>query len=211
MARLVNINNLEEIIVEHLYYLKNEFNNLDLINDSFTDQPFSIHIDLEPNLYQLDDFDEINTQYFDNVYTRAMDLFDDTFENHEHLYFVTVVRSEKSLQKPIGIYNKYIKGLNKYKLKTKKFEDEDEQINQYSLACQKQDLDYKNIIKAMCNQDFPELMPRFRNKLNRYPQLYFINTDRGIILHIYDDRGAFILFNNAREHKAFREKYAKED
>ena len=81
--------------MEHLYYLKNEFNNLDLINDSFTDQPFSIHINLEPNLYQLDDFDEINTQYFDNVYTRAMDLFDDTLENHEHLYFVTVVRSEK--------------------------------------------------------------------------------------------------------------------
>ncbi|WP_144557943.1 DUF3885 domain-containing protein [Shouchella miscanthi] len=195
--------------MNHLIYLRNEFKELDLINSTFHDLPLSLHIELQESLYQLDDSGNINFDYFDTIYSRATDIFKDLFINEDQLFFVTVARSEKAISKPIGLFNKFINRINQYKLHTFEENDEFGRLVQYSLQTQKKFLHYNKIIKAICNQDFKDLTPRFNDKLlSTYPEVFFINKDKGIIFHIYDDRGAFLLFNDEKLHKEFAMKYS---
>ncbi len=194
--------------MNHIDYLQSKFENLDLVNSSFHELPLSLHIKLQDKFYQLDDQGEINLEYFKKVYDSAINMFDELFNESDVLYLVTVVRSEKPLTKPLGLYSKFTSKSNNYRLKTFKEFDEDGQTIQFSLETRKKDIAYKKMIKAICNQDFKELTPRFTDKLVTYPEVFFINKDKGLIFHIYDDRGAFILFNDEKVHKDFNIKYS---
>ena len=177
-------------------FLSEEFNNLDLINDSFIEHNFSVHLQLEKNLSQFkDDSDELNELYFENVYKNAISIFEDLFQIDDDIFLVTHIRSEIPLTRKNGIYIKYVKNPNIYKLEYKKvyLEDEQEQIIQYSLLCQREQLSYKQLIKAICNQDFRSLKPRLKDKNTYYPEIFFINKSKNVILNIYDDRGAYFI------------------
>ncbi|RJS50177.1 hypothetical protein [Bacillus sp. PK3_68] len=191
-------------------YLSEEFNDLDLIRDSFMEHKFSVHLQLEKNLSPFkDDSDELNELYFKSVYKNAISIFEDLFQNGDSVFLVLHIRSDLPLTRKTGIYEKYVKNPNIYKLACKKvfLEDEQEQIIQYSLLCQREQLSYKQLIKAICNQDFRSLKPRLKDKNTYYPEIFFININKNIILNIYDDRGGFILLNNPEDHKYLENKY----
>ncbi|APP15818.1 MULTISPECIES: DUF3885 domain-containing protein [Bacillus] len=189
----------------HLDYIQSEFN-IDLINDSFDELPLSLHIQLEKEMYQFNDQGNLNPQYFNKVYNVAISIFDELFGENDLLFVVTIVRSEHSLQRPIGVYSKYSKKINKYRLNVKNYKDENGKVIQYSLETKKQHIEYKKIIKAICNQDFKSMAPRFNDKYSSYPEIFFINKD--FIYHIYDDRGAFLLFKDERKYEKFKTKYS---
>lgn len=50
------------------------------------------------------------------------------------------------------------------------------------------------------------MAPRFNDKYSSYPEIFFINQD--FIYHIYDDRGAFLLFKDERKYEKFKTKYS---
>lgn len=50
------------------------------------------------------------------------------------------------------------------------------------------------------------MAPRFNDKYCSYPEIFFINKD--FIYHIYDDRGAFLLFKDERKYEKFKTKYS---
>ncbi|MES9720835.1 hypothetical protein ABWK17_08900, partial [Bacillus altitudinis] len=85
----------------HLDYIQSEFN-IDLINDSFDELLLSLHIQLEKEMYQFNDQGHLNPQYFNKVYNVAISIFDELFGENDLLFVVTIVRSEHSLQRPIG-------------------------------------------------------------------------------------------------------------
>lgn len=191
-------------------YLKQEFNNFNLIKDSFGEYEFSIHLELEPDLYQIkDDSDDLNEVYFDSVYKNAINIYEDLFHSNDDTYLVSLIRSSQPHVRKTGIYEKYVKEQKLTKIEFKKIclKDDQEQIIQYSLLCRKKNLSYKNLIKAICNRDFRRLKPRLRDKNNYYPEIIFVNKDKNIILSIYDDRGAFILLNNSEEYERMKKKY----
>lgn len=191
-------------------YLSKEFNNLDLISDSFIEHDFSVHFQLEKKFSQFkDDSDELNELYFESIYKNAISIFEDLFQNDDSVFLVSHIRSDLPLTRKPGIYKKYVKNPDIYKLEcnTVYLEDVQEQIIQYSLLCQRRQLSYRQLIKAICNQDFRSLKPRLKDKNTYYPEIFFINKNKNIILNIYDDRGGFILLNNPKDREFIKNKY----
>jgi hypothetical protein len=193
-------------------YLQTEFQNVTLFEDSFVGKELSIRLELEKNLYQLKDgSDDINFDYFHSVYEKSIALFEDIFREEEQFYLVTHVRSELNFaQKTATKVFHHLKHKNdKYKMEyKKKVINEEEKIIQYAVLLPSKDaLDYRMLIKAICNQDFKDLQPRLRHKYTYYPEVFFVNVDRNIILNIFDDRGCFVLFSDEGELNDFRNVY----
>lgn len=196
-------------------YLKKEFNELNLFTDIFTEKGFLSHLRLEKELHPLKENikQDINPEYFNRVYNQAIEIFEEIFKEDEEFFFISHIRSEENLLKyppKINIFKRYLKDQkDKYKVRYKLVTlNNREKIIQYSITLSsKNKLNYRALIKAICNQDFRELKPRFKEKCTYYPEIFFINIRRNIILNIYDDRGCLIVFKNENTFKSFEEKY----
>ncbi|MEI4460860.1 hypothetical protein SZL87_00340 [Exiguobacterium indicum] len=148
-------------------YLQHHFGKVNLFDRSFVEKDFVIHVDLVKDLYQLKkNSDEINEEYFKQAYQKSNELFEDLFREEESLYFIVHVRSERGkYQKSATKVFRHLKRReDQYNIKfVEKMMDEEEQVSEYAvLLPNKNALDYKRLIKAICHQDFPPLQPRFR-------------------------------------------------
>ena len=194
-------------------YIQETFKDIDLFEDSFVDEEFAIHLQFEKELYQFKEgSNELNHHYFSHVYQKATEIFEGIFEEEDELYLVLHQRREghSNKYKKINFFSRYLKNQkNKYKVRYEQREMEDgDQIIQYELSLfDKKEFHYKRLIKAMCNQDFRGLKPRFNDKGSYYPEIFFINKSKGIILNIYDDRGCIIVVNNEEDLKYYQDKY----
>lgn len=65
-------------------------------------------------------------------------------------------------------------------------------------------INYKNILTAIANTDFPPRQPRFRFFSN--VEIYYVNTTKNLVFHMYDDRGLDII---ASESKTLKPIYSK--
>ena len=193
-------------------YLQQHFGNVILFDRSFVEKDLVFHVDLVKDLYQLkDNLDEINEEYFKKVYKKSNELFEDVFREEESLYLIVHVRSErgKYQQSATKVFRQLRRRADKYNIKfVEKVMDEEEQVIEYAvLLPNKQTLNYQRVIKAICHQDFPPLQPRFHQAYTYYPEVFFVNVDRNIVMNIYDDRGCFLLFGDSVTYDVFKKKY----
>ncbi|WP_323679411.1 DUF3885 domain-containing protein [Exiguobacterium indicum] len=193
-------------------YLQQHFGKVNLFDRSFVKKDLVFHVDLVKDLYQLkDNLDEINEEYFKQVYKKSNELFEDVFREEESLYLIVHVRSERGKyeQSATKVFRQLRRRADKYNIKfVEKVMDEEEQVIEYAvLLPNKNALDYKRLIKAICHQDFPPLQPRFRQTHTDYPEVFFVNVDRKIVMNIYDDRGCFLLFGDSATYDVFKKKY----
>ncbi|MFL0200360.1 hypothetical protein ACHFI2_07045 [Exiguobacterium acetylicum] len=185
---------------------------MNLFDRSFVEKDLVFHVDLVKDLYQLKkNSDEINEEYFKQAYQKSNELFEDLFREEEPLYFVVHVRSERvKYQKSATKVFRHLKRReDQYNIKfVKKVIDDEEQVIEYAvLLPNKKTLNYQRVIKAICHQDFPSLQPRFRQTYTYYPEVFFVNVDRKIVMNIYDDRGCFLLFGDSETYDVFKKKY----
>ena len=193
-------------------YLQQHFGKVNLFDRSFVEKDLVFHVDLVKDLYQLKkNSDEINEEYFKQAYQKSNELFEDLFREEEPLYFVVHVRRERGkYQKSASKVFRHLKRReDQYNIKfVEKMMDEEEQVSEYAvLLPNKNALDYKRLIKAICHQDFPPLQPRFRQTYTYYPEVFFVNVDRKIVMNIYDDRGCFFLFGDSATYDMFKKNY----
>ena len=193
-------------------YLQQHFGKVNLFDRSFVEKDFVIHVDLVKDLYQLKkDSDEINEEYFKQVYKKSNELFEDVFREEESLYLIVHVRRErgKYQQSATKVFRQLRRREDRCNIKfLEKMMDEEEQVSEYAvLLPNKNALDYKRLIKAICHQDFPPLQPRFRQTYTYYPEVFFVNVDRKIVMNIYDDRGCFFLFGDSATYDVFKKNY----
>ncbi len=193
-------------------YLQQHFGNVNLFDRSFVEKDLVIHVDLVKDLYQLKkNSDEINEEYFKQAYEKSNELFKDLFREEDPLFFVVHVRSErgKYQKSATKVFRHLRRREDQYNIKfVERVIDEEEQVSEYAvLLPNKTALDYKRVIKAICNQDFPPLQPRFRQTYTYYPEVFFVNVDRNIVMNIYDDRGCFLLFGDSVTYDVFKKKY----
>jgi len=193
-------------------YLQQHFGNVNLFDRSFVKKDLVFHVDLVKDLYQLkDNLDEINEEYFKQVYKKSNELFEDVFREEESLYLIVHVRSErgKYQQSATKVFRQLRRRADKYNIKfVEKVMDEEEQVIEYAvLLPNKQTLNYQRVIKAICHQDFPPLQPRFHQAYTYYPEVFFVNVNRNIVMNIYDDRGCFLLFGDSATYDVFKKKY----
>ncbi|KAA0750219.1 DUF3885 domain-containing protein [Bacillus sp. AY3-1] len=168
----------------------------------------------------LEDTDDLNMEYFSQLYTYNKHLFEDIFSKEDEVFLVTNVyrfkkENVKNSQK-INVYNKFIKKRDlKFQIKQKivpfLFEDEEADLYctyQFSLKCFACDIKYIPLIQAANHEDFPGLYPRFgRKKEISYPDVFLINATKDIIMFIYDDRGCEVIAKNKETIRNLYEKY----
>ena len=180
-------------------FMSNHFPNLILRPPLFYDWNVGIRFELgDSNAYDLDP-----NLYMERVYKRAIELFKAINEINDEIIIVTnafFAYKLKNKVKRVNLYRKYIK--SKHLLRNLKlnvipdvFADEDEipdELNntyRYMINCNVNELDYSNLIKAICNQDVGI-------KPSIYHDVFFLNIRRGTIYHIYDDRGCDVISNS---------------
>ncbi len=195
-------------------YFRTHFDNPDILEESFAERPLTLSLDLQKGLYQIqEDSDELNMAYFEKVYQKSLTLFEDLFQEDDRLYLIVRVRKElySPAMKSTEIFERFLKNnKERYAIEFEKkhVRGEEEVIYQYArLLPSRQTIRYKKLLQAICNQDFPELYPRFKSRQTYYPEIYFVNPGKDIILYIFDDRGCFILLNEEETFRRLKETY----
>jgi hypothetical protein len=190
------------------HYMKEKFPNLELSPPLFYNWPIGIRFELGVN-YDSDKAYE-NSPYLQNVYKRAITLFKYLHSQDEEIYIVADVNdylSGKSFTYKLNTFSRYIKQkavLYKMKQNTYIFPNDDEggtyKTHRFTINCKVSDLSYVPMLKAICNKDMG-IKPSIINRI------YFVNTNRNTILHVYDDRGCDLIATSTETIRDVYEKF----
>lgn len=198
-------------------YLDKNFPGLQLIPSIYKQWPISIHFLLGEGIYQFDEKGKLRLRRFEKAFQQAWTIFNELFDQEDDLILVTNVYFQKQQKtKKIKIYQPNLRDknkLNKLNVETYPYpfypnENEGYEMQRFSLHCQVKDVQVENILKAAINEDFPQLKPRFGRNGADYPDVFFVNATRDIILFVYDDRGCEVIANKVDKLKLLYQKYS---
>lgn len=179
---------------EYRQFLEENFRGLKIKAPLFFNWDNGLRFDLQVG--------ETNTdEYFQEVEKRATALFETSFKPDDRIYLVLQERTDRRGKIRFSNYCfKQINGLKKeevtYSQVHRLYEPADK-TDIWNVAVAKvttDRLNYRNIIAAISVVDFPSRQPRldsrgfFSNK-----EIFFLNIDKRLIYHMYDDRGLDIV------------------
>ncbi|AXK21732.1 TPA: DUF3885 domain-containing protein [Bacillus toyonensis] len=202
-------------------YMNQTFPGVTLVPSIYSQWENHLHFDFGKDKYQIvEGTDDLNMEYFSQLYTYNKYLFEDIFLKEDVVFVVAnVYRFKKeNIKTPqkINIYNKYIKKRDlKFRIRQETlpflFKDEEADLyctSQFSLKCLAEDIKYEPLIQAVNHEDFPNLYPRFGSKKKIfYPDVFLINATKDIVMFIYDDRGCEVIAKNKEIIRGLYEKY----
>ncbi|WP_142331320.1 DUF3885 domain-containing protein [Bacillus toyonensis] len=202
-------------------YMNQTFPGVTLVPSIYSQWENHLHFNFGKDKYQIvEETDDLNMEYFSQLYTYNKYLFEDIFLKEDVVFIVeNVYRFKKeNIKTPqkINIYNKYIKKRDlKFRIRQEMlpflFEDKEADLyctSQFSLKCLAEDIKYEPLIQAVNHEDFPDLYPRFgRKKEVSYPDVFLINATKDIVMFIYDDRGCEVIAKNKEIIRGLYEKY----
>ncbi|MFC8686169.1 DUF3885 domain-containing protein [Brevibacillus porteri] len=177
-------------------YLQHTFPTLKLRPPLFYSWDIGIRFELGVN-YDYQNVYE-NSPYILGVYTRAIDLFKASHSPNDDIFIVVDVNDcgdSRAFKRKLNAFSKYVKNKSLlYKLRQNTIpyvfpEDDENEVyltHRFSLKCKTSDFAYVPMIKAICRQDMG-LKPRI------FHRVYFINTSKHTIFHIFDDRGCDLI------------------
>lgn len=185
----------------HIKYLSNQFPALTIRKPLFYNWDLSLRFDLQKEFKN--PVGPADDEYFKEVYFRAETLFKACFESPstELLIFIQKYQREGNGIEDDNYIFKQIEDFDKKKIKRDQvsniYEPDDEENiwNRAIYQTQLQKVNAKNLVRGLCNTDFPDRKPYIEE------ELYFINKTRNLIFHIYDDRGLDILMRDKSELK----------
>lgn len=139
--------------------------------------------------------------YFEELINRSTTLFKSAFASSDKLLLVLIDYKHKRRKiRTSNFVFKQIKELEKREIEFTKehqlYEPNDKLDirNVALLKCSVDKINYKEILAAIANTDFPQRQPRLDNQgFFCCKKIYFINLDKGLIFHMYDDRGLDII------------------
>ncbi|HDR7795368.1 TPA: DUF3885 domain-containing protein [Bacillus luti] len=200
-------------------YMNQTFSAVTLAPHIYSQWESHLHFDF--GKYQnVEGTDDLNMEYFSQLYTYNKHLFKDIFSKEDEVFVIANVYKFKKENvkniKKINIYNRCIKKKSlKFHIRQETlpflFEDEEADLYctyQFSLKCLAEDIKHEPLIQAANHEDFPNLYPRFgRKKEISYPDVFLINATKGIIMFIYDDRGCEVIAKNKERIRNLYDKY----
>lgn len=199
-------------------YLNKAFSEVELIPSLYYQWDLSIHFTLGQNSYQLTDKGETNIGYFAKVYNQVHTIFNELFEGDDELFLVTNLYKyigEKQPTRKLNVYNRYVKNkrlLTHLQVETYPYPFEIEEgkyeMQQFSLRCKVRDIKVNSLIKAAIHEDFP-LKPKLGGYPPGYPDVFFVNVTKNVMLFIYDDRGCEVLGLDKQQMNNIYKKYRK--
>ena len=144
---------------------------------------------------------------FEEMYTQVNQMIQQIFYEQDEL-IVVVNTYPNSPQRTVNprFIERFLKN-NKLKchLTTNagQFELDDEMypVVQFQLNCMMNDVYLKKLLYACCHMDL-RIHPYFKNRGAYFaPDVYIYNVTKGVVMHIYDDRGCELMFQYDEEAK----------
>ncbi len=136
-------------------------------------------------------------EYFQEVTKRASTIFQSVFADSDKIFLVFM--DYKYKRRKIKFSNYTFKQIDKLKktevifTKEKRLYEPDDKFDIRNIAIIKLTvarINQKNILTAIGNSDFPPRKPRLDNNgFLTSKEIYFVNIDKKLIFHMYDDRG----------------------
>jgi len=179
---------------EYRKFLIDNFKGLRLRKPLFYSWDFGLRFDLQVGETDTD-------EYFKEVTRRASTIFQTAFDNSDKVFMVFM--DFKNKRRKIRFSNyifKQIENLNKTEIsysKEKKLYEPNDKYDVRNIAICKLNVDrinYKNILTAIGYVDFPSIERKLdQNGVSTDLEVYFVNIDKKLIFHMYDDRGLDII------------------
>ena len=178
-------------------YMSNTFGVKNMEEPSYFDSKYVIHTQLEKDLST----------------SEGEKIFHSIFEKKDDIVVIINVETVKGRYSKLDMIRKFFRNINKYDMKYEKnksntFEDID--IHTFYLNVQKENIADQYIISAICNQDFPPLIPKLKKRNVEGVNFLFVNKTKHTLLHIYDDRGAYILTSNSEDYDYYTNLYRED-
>lgn len=179
---------------EYRQFLNDNFKGLKLRKPLFYSWDFGLRFDLQVGKTNTD-------EYFEEVTRRASTIFQTVFDNSDNAFMIFMDYKYKRRKIRFSNYTfKQIDNLQKTEInysKELRLYDPDDKFDIRNIAIIKltaNRINYRNIIKAIAYTDFPPRQPRLdQNGFLTGKEIYFVNLDKKLIFHMYDDRGLDII------------------
>ncbi|PIC70661.1 hypothetical protein CSV77_06995 [Sporosarcina sp. P16b] len=190
-------------------YLANYFNGIELAPALFYETNKAIRFEISESIAH----DE--PDFLKQAFYRSITLFEAVFGDEDDIILVTDVHTNNDFlrAKPLHVYSKYVKRKDLlYKLRFSTvpnlYGDEEELVtHRFSLSCQKRDVRYKQLLKAICYEDFADPTTILKHNPESGYDIFFINQSKNIIYHLYDDRGCDIIASDKESIRFLYEQY----
>jgi hypothetical protein len=184
-------------------FLKDNSENFTLSKPVFYNSKFGLRFDLHNG-------DIYNDEYFNEVIERASTIFESTFSLDDKILLVYIDYKHK--RRKIRFHNYIFRQIKNLKRKEIIYSKRNQNGVSDNIALADITLDrinYKNIFRVIANIDFDR-----EPKLDKYgsltgKEIYFINVDKGLAFHMYDDRGLDIVSSNSENLKPIFTKHNK--
>ena len=179
---------------EYRQFLTDNFKGLRLRAPLFYSWDIGLRFDLQVGNTDTD-------EYFQEVTRRASTIFQTVFDNSDKVFVVFMDYKYKRRKIRFSTFTfQQIDGLKKTDVsysKENRLYELDDKFDIRNIAIIKttmQKINYANILMAIGHTDFPPRRPRLDQKgVFTAKEVYFINVDKKLIFHMYDDRGLDII------------------
>ncbi|HEK6162674.1 TPA: DUF3885 domain-containing protein [Staphylococcus aureus] len=190
--------------------MDNIINCMSVSDLNFSEVENAMHLDLSEGEYPfLDDGKSFSKNYFTKIHRNAIQILQDLFQQSKTIDIVLVYYLYGNSFKKTRFKEKFSYFNNDETPSFKEYIN-DEGIQCYVFAFKNKslkDLNYKKLARAICNQDFKGLFPTINQKDN-YLDIYLMDSERGILYHLYDDRGLWLYFINKQSYTNYSQKYS---
>ena len=197
-------------------YLNENFPTVKLVPTIYYQWDIGIHFSLGEEIYQFKENDKLNLERFNTVYKQTLTIFNELFDKDDDLVLVTNIYRQIKQQKinKLKVFQPNLKDKSKLKqLQVKTYpypfevdESGEYEMQQFSLCCKVKDIRVDGLLKGAIHEDFP-LKPRFGADSVHYPDIFFVNITKDIILFVYDDRGCEVIARTTHRLRSLYEKY----
>ncbi|MGX1195235.1 DUF3885 domain-containing protein [Metabacillus sp. SLBN-84] len=179
------------------HFLHEHFNSLKLEPPLFYSSPYGIRFEIAIPWMKHEDKRNLR-----QIEERSTGIFNKVFQVGDDVLLITDIhcgRHDRSLQKrPANVYQKYIKTkalLQNLQHKTlpSAFSDEEMVTHRFILPCKKSDIRYSALLSAISYEDFRHPSTILKGFPKMGINIFFINTTRNTIYHLYDDRGCDVI------------------
>lgn len=154
-------------------------------------------------------------EYFQEVTKRASTIFQTAFDNSDNVFLVYM--DYKHRRRKIKFSNFTFKQIDNLKntevsfSKEKRLYEPNDKFDIRNIAIIKLTTDrinHKNILTAIGHTDFPPRQPRLDNNwFFTSKEIYFVNIDKKLIFHMYDDRGLDLISADKETLKSIYKKH----
>ncbi|MGG7664089.1 DUF3885 domain-containing protein [Dyadobacter sp. BHUBP1] len=171
------------------------------LNDNFKGLRFKMPLFYSWNhglRFDLQSGDTSTDEYFKEVIRRASIIFQTAFSRSDNVYLVMLDWKYKRRKIRFGNFTfKQISNLNKsevyYSKETGLYSPKDK-FDVAIIKLTSDRINLENIFAAIGHSDFPPRQPRLDNNRSlTSKEVYFLNIEKKLILHMYDDRGLDII------------------